>query len=232
MKLSLIIPAFNEEDVIQSTLTEVKEYLKDIYPDDHEIIVVDDGSTDKTAELASKLGAKVISQSNRGKGSAVKNGILHSKGDWILFMDADNSTKIAELEEFEKYLTAYDVVIGSRAVKGAKVQVPQNNFKRSLGRLGNKIIQLVLLPGIKDSRCGFKLYTNKIKGVVNQLTLEGFSFDDELLYLAKLADFRIKEVPVTWVNNFDTSVKSTEYITSLINVFRVKFNHLIGKYKI
>ncbi len=234
MKLSVIIPAYNEDSVIKDTLTEVIAYLDSNYANDYELIVVNDGSTDKTADIVREFGdgVRLIElMPNKGKGSAVKAGVARSQGDWILFMDADNSTNIKELDKFRQYQTDYQVIIGSRAVAGANIQIAQPWFKSSLGRLGNLLIQLLLLPGIKDSRCGFKLYSHKIRAIFDVARVKRWSFDDEILYLAKKNGLKIKEVPVAWVNNFDSKVRPADYLATLFDLFRVKLNYLRGRYK-
>ena len=234
MKISVVIPAYNEEAVITLTVREVLAYLEQHWPAEHELIVVDDGSTDRTVELIRRFkDIKLLCHdSNRGKGAAVATGVLASLGDWILFMDADNSTRIQELEAFWQLAGPYDIIIGSRAVAGAQVALSQPWYKVALGRLGNLLIQLLLLPGIKDSRCGFKLYSQRVKPLFGALRLTGFSFDDELLFLARRQGFKMIEAPVQWVNNFDSKVRLGDYLATIFDLIKVRLGYLSGKYRL
>jgi len=232
MKLSVIIPAYNEESVIQNTLDEVLTYLQLKFTNNFELIVVDDGSGDNTSVIVVKYDqVTLIRQKNTGKGGAVRTGVLASQGEWILFMDADNSTRIKELDEFTRNMNGADIIIGSRAIVGSKIDVKQPWIKSLFGRIGNVLIQMVLLPGIKDSRCGFKLYSNKVKDIFRAQKLNSWAFDDEILFLAMKKGMKIKELPVTWVNNFDTTVKPLDYLTTIFDLFRVRFNYFRGAYK-
>ena len=234
MKLSVIIPAYNEQTVLKQTLLEVKGYLQKNYPGQSEIIVVDDGSTDSTASIAEQdKDVKLIRLgSNQGKGAAVKKGVLAAGGEKILFMDADNSTSIDELQKWRADWDAFDILIASRALPSSIITVKQPFIKVFFGKLGNLLIQTLLLPGIKDSRCGFKLYPAAIKPLFEQLQFKGFSFDDEILFLASKAGLKIKEEPVRWVNNFDSKVRGSDYITTLFDIFRVRLTYIMGGYKI
>ncbi len=236
MKLSVIIPAYNESAVIATTARAVVAYLQKMYPSDHELIIVDDGSTDETALIVRErlaLDARLISHEvNQGKGAAVRTGMLASQGEFMLFMDADSSTDINHLEGFMAAIDGADIIIGSRKIAKAEVVVAQNWFKRTLGRLGNSLIQIVLLPGIKDTQCGFKLFRSKCRDVFKQQQRFDFAFDFEILYLALQQGMIIKELPVRWINNFDTRVKPWSYVTTLIALFSVKYHYWKGDYNL
>jgi dolichyl-phosphate beta-glucosyltransferase len=236
MKLSVIIPAYNESAVIETTGRAVVAYLQKMYPSDHELIIVDDGSTDDTALIVRErlaLAARLISHElNQGKGAAVRTGMLAAQGEYLLFMDADNSTDISHVEPFMAAIEQADIVIGSRKIAAAQVVVAQNWFKRTLGRLGNSLIQLVLLPGIKDTQCGFKLYRSRCLDLFKAQQRFDFAFDFEILYLAQQRGMIIKELPVRWVNNFDTRVKPWSYVTTLIALFSVKYHYWKGDYNL
>ncbi len=160
--LSVIIPAYNEAKRLPLTLIDIDKHL-DEQEYSYEIIVVNDGSTDDTAEIVRRFiplinNLKLIdNQENKGKGAVVRQGMLSAKGLWRLFMDADNSTSIVEFNKMIPYFkSGYSVVIGSRDVKGARLMPPQPFYKRILGNIGNLIIQIFLVPGIWDTQCGFK----------------------------------------------------------------------------
>lgn len=231
MFLSVVIPAYNEADCIVDTLTKVKSFLKN-HSLDFEIIVVDDKSTDNTlAILKQQSGLRLIRNlKNHGKGYSVAKGVRVALGDWILFMDADNSTDISELNKFFPHLEYNDLLIGSRALNDSRIQVSQKFYKIILGKAGNILIRLFLSLNIKDTQCGFKLFRQKYKFLFDQLTIATFGFDFELLYLARKHHLKIKEVPVIWENDFDSKVKWYDYPKVLGQVFKVKINDLLGKY--
>jgi len=231
MDISVVIPAYNEENVILKTINQVKKFLKENF-DTFEIIIVDDYSLDKTFNIISEIkDIKVLHNSkNHGKGYAVTQGVLKSKGNLILFMDADSSTNISELNKLLKYKDEYDLIIGSRGLEESDVKIKQNIFKVVFGRLGNLIIRLMIVPGIYDTQCGFKLFNNKGKELFKKLTISEWGFDFELLFLAKKYNLKIKEVPVIWLNNEDSKVKWYDYISTLLEVFKIRLYNLLRKY--
>ncbi len=230
--ISVIIPVYNERKVIKDTISKVKEYLKNKF-NSFEIIVVDDKSTDSTVEILNNIdNIKVLKNlNNHGKGYSVAKGVKEAKGKLILFMDADSSTSITELDNFLKYTDNYDLIIGSRALKDSKIHTKQNIIKRILGKLGNLVIRLMIFSRIKDTQCGFKLFNNKVKYLFEKLTIEDWGFDFELIFLTRKYSLNIKELPVEWNNNLDSKVKWIDYIKTLLQVFKVRFNNLINKYK-
>ena len=208
MFLSIVIPAYNEEKRLGTTLQKIHAYLnqKDY---DYEVIVVDDGSADKTKDVAldsplSQAGRLKFLQNdgNQGKGFSVKRGILAASGDHILFSDADLSTPIGEVERFLSFINnGFDIIIGSRG-KGADIRVRQPFYREYMGRFYNKLVQLFAIKGFMDTQCGFKLFKKDIaKEIAPLLKIKGFSFDVEMLYLAAKKGYKIKEVPVTWINS-------------------------------
>jgi len=230
--LSVIIPAFNEEARIGNTITEIVAYLlRQFYAWD--IIVVDDGSSDRTVQVAKEKLAgfsHVILENvtNRGKGYSVKRGMLEGKGKYLLFTDADLSTPIEELEKFLVYLEKdCDMVIGSRAVEGSQVEIHQPRFREIMGRIFNRIARLLAFRGIHDSQCGFKCFKREAAHrLFSRQKLDGFSFDAEILYLAQKEGYRIKEEPVIWRNSVQTRVQiATDPFRMLVDLIRIRRLH-------
>jgi len=239
MKISVIIPAYNEENRITPTIDNVVEYLDILAKDNYEIIVVLDGSKDKTLEVMTKLSKKynrikiIDNKINRGKGAVVKQGILESKGEYVLFMDADNSTHIDELDKILPVIQqGTDIVVGSRDIKGSKVEIRQARYKEILGDLGNWWIQILLVGGIQDTQCGFKAFSgDTARHIFAKLSMRGWSFDIELLALARYFGYKIKEMPVVWYNDDNSHVTLKDYIKVLIDTFIIKYRLLTGYYK-
>jgi dolichyl-phosphate beta-glucosyltransferase len=240
MYLSIIIPAFNEEKRLPKTLAEIDKYLsKQNYQS--EILVVDNGSTDKTPEIVRNLeikikGLKLIKgKPGTGKGYAVKTGMLTAGGEYRVFTDADNSTSIDQVEkmwpEFEK---GYDVVIGSRDIKGAVLDPPQPWLRKALLGGGFKLFRKIVIGlwEIADTQCGFKGFTAKAtKDIFPQARINHFAFDPEILVIAKLMGYQIKEIPVTWVNDPESKVKFKSIIKMAVDLIKIKFNLTKGKYE-
>lgn len=238
MYLSVIIPAYKEEKVIEATLRSIDAYLKrQTY--DYEILVVVDGVKDKTADLAKNLepdikGLRVIvNQENHGKGYVVKQGMLEAKGDFRLFTDADNSTSIDHLDKMLPYFAqGYGVVIGSIAVAGHKVASGSEPlWRRLFGKLGNLFIQIMAVPGIHDTQRGFKVVTAKAaEDIFKRVTISRWGFDVEMLALARKFHYKIKEVPVDWKNNPESHVGLNAYIEVLLDTIKVRLNLITGVY--
>lgn len=228
--LSVIIPAYNEAKRLPLTLIDIDKHLEQ-QEYSYEILVVNDGSTDETAEIVRRFSPlienlKLIdNKENHGKGAAVRQGMLLAKGTWRLFMDADNSTSVVEFNKMIPYFKAgYEVVIGSRDVKGARTSPPQAIYKRFLGNIGNLIIQALLLPGIWDTQCGFKCFSDEAAGRIFRLTkINRWGFDPESLALAKALGYKIKEMPVFWVNDPRTHVRLSAYLQVLWEVAKVRW---------
>lgn len=240
MYLSVIIPAYNEAERIIKTLKAVSDYLKkQAY--DFEILVVNDGSTDEMVKAVRSLIGQVPNlrltgyRKNRGKGAAVRQGMVEARGEIRLFTDADNSTAISHLEKMEPLFKAgADVVIGDRAIKGSVIAVRQPFYKEILGKLGNLVIQSVAgLWGIWDTQCGFKAFTaNAAQDIFPRMKVDRWGFDVEVLAVAKALGYKIKEIPVRWVNDPKSHVKFKTYFEVLFETFKVRWNLIKNAYRI
>jgi dolichyl-phosphate beta-glucosyltransferase len=230
--LSVVIPAFNEAERLPRTLERVRAFLG-AFGRGHEVLVVDDGSRDATAERARAAGATVLrTDRNRGKGHAVRRGMLEARGQRRLMTDADLSTPIEELPRFlDKMAEGYDVVIGSRALPGAMIEVHQPWFRENMGRLYNLFVRALALPGLRDTQCGFKLWSaDAARAAFAGARLDGFSFDVEALYLARKRGYRIAEVPVTWRNDAATRVSLGGGSAAFPDLLRIRLNDWMGRY--
>jgi len=238
MHLSIIIPAYNEEKRLPKTLKEIDEYLKR-QNFDYEIIVASDGSKDKTAGVVKNLQTQIKNlrlidnKENHGKGYVTRQGLLEAKGDYRIFTDADNSTSIDQIEkilpEFEKN---FDIVIGSRDIKGAVLDPPQPVQRRITGELFKLFRKIVIgLWGIQDTQCGFKGFTKKVvEDVFPKCLIDRFAFDPEILVLAQKKGYKIKEIPIVWKNDLESKVKFKSMLNMAIDLLKLKWNLLKKKY--
>ncbi len=235
--LSGMIPAYNEEKAIKNTLLEINSFFANKNYNG-EIIVVDDGSCDNTVAVAKKLKSIIKNltvlknKKNCGKGYSVKRGVLAANGKYRLFMDADNSTKIKQVDGFISFLeNGYDIVIGNRDIKESRIEKHQSFYKEILGDLGNVFIRLFAVPGISDTQCGFKCFSGKFaEDVFPRLTVSRWGFDVEVLALANKFGYKIKSAPIIWKNKEDSNVRLKDYILTLIDLFRIKINLITKKY--
>ena len=236
--LSVIIPAYNEEKRIGPTLESIDSYLKK-QNYSYEIIVVANNCTDKTNDVVREYQKKIknlklidIQNSYGGKGFAVKMGIEKAQGDYMLFMDADNSTRISELDKFWLYFKrSFSVVIGSRALRDSKIKIPQPWYREFLGRLANLLVRIIILPKIYDTQCGFKAFTKKAaKAIFSKQKIVGWGFDMEILVLALKFGFKIKEVPITWFNAPESKVSLGTYFSTLKELLQIRWWLWRGKY--
>jgi dolichyl-phosphate beta-glucosyltransferase len=237
--LSVIVPAYNEETRLEKSLPRLRDFLAaQTYT--WEVVLVDDGSLDRTAEAAARFfpdpeRLRVVRNGvNRGKGYSVRAGARAARGDTLLLSDADLSTPMTELPKLLSCLqNGYDVVIGSRSLPESNVVTHQAWYREGMGRMFNKIVQAVALDGFIDTQCGFKCFRKKdIAPVFARMRIDRFSFDVELLFIARKSGLRIKEVPVEWHNVPHSRVRIVrDSANMLFDLFRIRWNDLTGKYK-
>jgi len=237
--LSVIIPAYNEVRRLPLTLVDIEKHLSRVKYS-YEIIVVNDGSKDGTAEAVKRFSSIVKNlclidnEVNKGKGGVVKQGMLAAEGEYRIFVDADNSTSIDQFNKMIPFLKeGYDVVIGSRDAEGAELIPPQPWYRRILGNVGNLIIQALLLPGIWDTQCGFKCFSKEAADKIFPLQkISGWGFDVEILSLAKELGYKIKEIPVKWVNDLRSKVSWSAYVKVLWETLKIRAWLWLDVYKI
>ena len=237
MYLSIIIPAYNEEARIEATLRSVDLYLSDRQYE-YEIIVVNDGSKDKTADVVEGLMKDIPrlrlinNKNNHGKGWVVRKGMLSARGLFRLFMDADGSTSIENLEALFPYSKeGYEVVASSRRIAGAEVEVEQNWLRNILGSVFRIFVRMVVPTGVVDSQNGFKLFTARAaEEIFRRQRTFSWAFDVEVLAIARLLTFKIKEVPIHWVNDGRSHVTLGGMVNMLLEVFQIRLQLWTGTY--
>ncbi len=241
VSLSWIIPAYNEAKRIEKTLREVDAYLRSKnFPDGYEIIVVDSSSPDHTGEMVKKLShfipyVSVLTVENKGKGWAVGHGMAAAQGAIRLFSDADNSTRPHYFDAMEPLFSrGCDVVISSRNSRdapGAGRDVEEPRYREILGALGNVIIRVVGVRDIRDTQNGFKGCTARAAdNIFPRMRMNGFSFDIEVLALARRLGYKIGIIPVRWRFEPESKVTLKTYFEVLVDVFRIRWNLIINKY--
>ncbi|HKB70903.1 MAG TPA: dolichyl-phosphate beta-glucosyltransferase [Thermoanaerobaculia bacterium] len=212
MRLSVVVPAYNEERRLPATLARIGEYVASAGETGWEIVVVDDGSADRTAEAARAAGSAggipvevVVLPANRGKGAAIREGVRRSRGERVLVSDADLSTPI---EEWTKLRDAgAPLAIGSRAIDEATVRRRQAWYRRALGKVFNRIVRTLSVPGIRDTQCGFKLFDGAVaRDLFAAARIDRFAWDVEILAIARARGIPIAEVPVLWFNSPESKV--------------------------
>ena len=232
---SLVVPAFNEAGRIEDCVRMIAAWTR-TRPGGRawEILIVDDGSTDDTAARAQRVAAEekldlrvIVYAPNRGKGAAIREGILASSGDPVLVSDADLSTPLSEFAKLDAQLSTHPVTIGSRAIDEGLVRKRQPLHRVLLGKLGNGMIQLFAVPGIHDTQCGFKLFRRDAARVLfSDARIERFAWDVEILYLARRRGFAIAEVPVLWFNSPESKVRVVrDAAQTLFDVLRIRWIH-------
>jgi len=237
--ISVIIPAYNEQDRIGKAVNTIASYFRKKGLN-YEIIIVDDGSRDLTPSIVKKMALKnsaiklITNKINKGKGYSVKKGMLKSSGKVCLFTDADISTPIRELGKLLAFTEkGYEVVVGSRRLKNSKIKVYQPVFRRLFGWLFHVVRRIFILSDIKDTQCGFKLFSRKIiKSVFSRQTTSGFVFDAEVLLIARSLGYKIKELPVIWIDDIKSTLSIKKHIVNICkDLIAIKINQVKGMYK-
>ncbi|MCW5963657.1 MAG: glycosyltransferase family 2 protein [Bryobacterales bacterium] len=238
--LSIVIPAFNEQQRLPPTLAKLDAYLATRNFEFIEIVVVNDGSTDATADVVQRAAAErgwcrlLENPGNRGKGYSIRHGMLEAQGTWVLFTDADLSTPIEELGKLEAALGAKQaqVAIGSRALDRSLVEVPQHGLRESAGRFFNIVMRIVTGMAFRDTQCGFKLFeAEAAREIFRRQRLDGFGFDVEILYIARKLGYRVAEVPVRWQDVAGTKVSLARGLDAFVDILRVRWNDMRGRYR-
>jgi len=237
--LSVIIPAYKEEHRIGKTLLALNEYFgKQNYT--YELIVVNDGSSDKTADVVKSCqnsikNLKLIdNKENHGKGYVTRQGMLEARGQYRIYIDADNAISIEQIESFWPWLQkGFDIIIGSIEVEGAKIEEHAAWYRRVLGRWAKYLIRALTIWEIHDTQRAFKLFPAKAaEEIFSRQTITRWAFDVEILVLAKKLGYKIKELPVIWINPGDSKINLGSYINSLKELLKIKWNLITGKYQI
>lgn len=238
--LSIVIPAYNEERRLPATLDGITGYLARGGWDFSEILVVDDGSRDRTVGAAEDFTARAQSlrvlrnPGNRGKGYSVRHGMLEAKGDWALFTDADLSTPIDELETLWSAAreSGAQVAMGSRALDRSLIGVHQPLLRESAGKLFNVTVRLITGLPFRDTQCGFKLFeTRAAREIFRRQRLLRFGFDVEVVFIARRLGYSVIEVPVKWNDVAGTKVGALSGLSAFLDPVRVRLNQLTGKYR-
>lgn len=236
-RLSILIPSFNEESRLPATLERIANYLR-AFEYETEVLVIDDGSTDGTAQVAESFRAAIpglrvlLNGTNRGKGHSVRHGALESRGEYLLFTDADLSAPIEEASKLLSALETHDVAIGSRAMNRALIGVHESGFREFAGIVFNKIVRFMLRLPFVDTQCGFKAFRReKCLPIFEQQTIERFGFDPELLYLARHCGLSVVEIPVRWSHSPATKINMMrDSLQMFMDVFIIRWNSLTGRY--
>jgi len=236
-ELSIVIPSFNEELRLPVTLADISAYIR-ASKRETEVIVVDDGSTDRTADVANSFHGEIqrlrviANKKNRGKGYSVRHGMLEAHGRIVLFTDADLSAPIDEANKLIAALADHDVAIGSRALNRNLISVHQSVFREYAGIIFNFIVRAILRLPFVDTQCGFKAFRrDRCRVIFQQQRIERFGFDPELLYLARHHGLSAAEIPVRWAHSPATKVSMwRDSIQMFLDVFIIRWNALVGRY--
>ena len=233
--LSVVVPAFNEAARILRTINDIREEMNRL-GGAAELIVVDDGSADETADIVSEVAkidgrVRLVRTAHAGKGAAVRRGMVDAHGTWRFLADADLSMPISELKRFlDATAQDGDVIVGSREANGAR-RVGEPWSRHVIGRVFNWTVKVLVLRGIDDTQCGFKLFSARAAQVLFPLQqLDGFGFDVEILFLARRAGLVIREIPLTWVYGRESKVNVTSGARAFLDLFAVHWHQLRGAY--
>ena len=239
VSLSIVIPAYNEEKRLPTSLDTILEFVNGRY-EFVEVIVVDDGSRDGTAECVRQYAKThpavrlLQNPGNRGKGYAVRHGMLQAKGEWILSTDADLSSPIPEIDRLFSAVSSAgaEVAIGSRALDRSLIGVHQPAGREYAGRVFNFLMRMITGLKFQDTQCGFKLYhASAAREIFSRQQLDGFGFDVEDLFIARVLRIKVVETPVRWNNVEGTKVSLLHGVNSFLDPLRVRWFHVKGKYR-
>ena len=233
--LSIVIPAYNEEYRLPRTLEQIFAFLQE-QSYTSEVLVIENGSSDRTYEIARKFAERyenlhVLREERRGKGNAVKRGMLEAHGEYRFLCDADLSMPIAQINRFLPPQLDIDVAIGSREAAGA-VRYNEPEFRHLGGRLINLAIRLLILPGLQDTQCGFKCFRAEVADKIFPCqSISGWSFDIEVLYIARKYGYQIVEVPIDWYFDAETKLRAVnDALRMLRDIFLIHRNNVRGLY--
>jgi dolichyl-phosphate beta-glucosyltransferase len=234
--LSIIVPAHNEEQRLPGSLEKIVAFLEE-QDYEAEVIVVDNGSQDKTADMVVEFMARypfvsLIRDERRGKGLAVKLGMMAARGEYLFICDADLSMPIEEVAKFlPPILEEYDVAIASREVEGAR-RYGEPAYRHLMGRVFNFLVRLLAVPGFQDTQCGFKCFRRTVaRDIFPYQTMEGWGFDVEVLFIARKRGYRIVEVPINWYYMAESRVRPIEDTLSMLaELLKVRLNDWRGMY--
>jgi dolichyl-phosphate beta-glucosyltransferase len=233
---SVIIPAWNEERRMPASLERIVAFVQE-QPYDVEVVVVDDGSKDATAAIVEEFAqestfVRLIRNPHGGKGAAVKAGVTHARGQYLVISDTDLSVPIDELGKFlPPILDGYDVAIASREITGAQ-RIDEPQYRHLMGRAYNLLVRLVAVPGIQDTQCGFKAFRREVAHEVFPLqTIEGWGFDVEVLFIAQRLGYHVIEVPVTWYYGRESKIRPLHDTLGMVrDLWQVRLNARRGLY--
>lgn len=231
--ISIVIPAYNEELRLPASIAKLKQYL-DAYHCTSEVIIVIEKSQDATVEAAAAaVGTDtrftlIKNKTQKGKGFAVRSGVMAAQGELIFFMDADLSTGLEAIATFEQYFDNHpetDLIIGSREHKKSRLEKAQNPFRRTMGKAFNTVVQKLVIAGVKDTQCGFKAFRHDVaKQLFSMQTINGFAFDIELLALADRFHYNMHVLPVVWTNSPASKVRVVrDSIKMFLDIWKVKY---------
>ncbi|MEO7793850.1 MAG: dolichyl-phosphate beta-glucosyltransferase [Thermoanaerobaculia bacterium] len=232
-QLSVVVPAYNEEARIGPTLDRLADFVAGL-PGGAEILVVDDGSSDGTSGIAERPQYREARwlrwlrlPENRGKGAALRAGVLASTGDEVLLCDADLSTPIEEYVRLRPRLATVEVVLGSRGLAESRIDRRQPLYRELMGRIFNLAVRALAVGGIKDTQCGFKLLRGEVaRSLFADLRIDRFAYDVELIWLARRRGMQVEEVGVTWVDSPASSVHALrDSARMLADLFRIRWLH-------
>jgi len=237
-QISIIVPSCNEEARLPASLELIAAYVSS-QNRSTEVLVVDDGSNDRTAEVAASFADRIPNLrvlrngENRGKGYSVRHGMQEARGEYVLFTDADLSAPIEEADKLLSALRQYDIAIGSRALNRGLIDVHESLFREFAGIIFNRIVRIVLWLPFVDTQCGFKAFRReRCRIIFEQQRIERFWFDPELLFLARRHGLKATEIPVRWSHSPATKINMMrDSIQMFVDVFTIRSNFLLGRYR-